>query len=94
MAKPNVLLSRAGPRNQRVDLRVGTSTTVSLITTHHVAAGTSREFPDDRPRQSIAQRGDGIGHVTLGALGSREVCNLRVGKAFLIEWSFFWSRHV
>ena len=75
-------------------LRRHSSTTVSLITTHHVAAGTSREFADDRPRQSIAQRGDGIGHVTLGALGSREVCNLRVGKAFLIEWSFFWSRHV
>ena len=70
------------------------STTVLLITTPHVTAGTSREFPDDRPRQSIAQRGDGIGHVTLDALGSRKVYNLQVGKAFLIEWSFFWSRHV
>jgi hypothetical protein len=27
--------------------------------------------------------------VTLRAVGFREVCNLRVGKAFLIEWSFF-----
>ena len=66
-----------------------TSTTVLLILIHHVAAGTSREFSDDRPRQTVAQGGDGIGHVTLGALGSREVCNVRVGKAFLIEWSFF-----
>ena len=56
---------------------------------HHVAAGTSSEFSYDRPRQTVAQRGDGIGQVTLRALGSREVCNLRVGKAFLIEWSFF-----
>ena len=65
------------------------STTVLLILIHHVAAGTSREFSDDRPRQTVAQGGDGIGHVTLRALGSREVCNVRVGKAFLIEWSFF-----
>ena len=65
------------------------STTVSLTPIHHVAAGASREFPDDRPRQSIAQRGDGVGHVTLRALGSREVCNLGVGKPFLIERSFF-----
>ena len=62
---------------------------MSLIQIHHVAAGASREFPDDRPRQSIAQRGDGVGHVTLRALGSREVCNLGVGKPFLIERSFF-----
>ena len=33
----------------------------------------------------IAQRGDGIGHVTLRALGCRAGCNLGVGKAFLIE---------
>ena len=66
-----------------------TSTTVSIISIHHVAAGASREFSDDRPSQTVAQRGDGVGHVTLRALGCREVCNLRVGKAFLIEWSFF-----
>ena len=65
------------------------STTVSLIPIQHVAAGTSREFSDDRPGQMVAQRGDGVGHVTLRALGSLEVCNLRVGKAFLIERSFF-----
>ena len=65
------------------------NTTVSLTPIHHVAAGTSREFSDDRPSQAVAQRGDGVGHVTLRALGSREVCNLGVGKAFLIEWSFF-----
>ena len=65
------------------------STTVSLIPIQHVAAGTSREFSDDRPGQMVAQRGDGVGHVSLRALGSLEVCNLRVGKAFLIERSFF-----
>ena len=47
------------------------------------------ELFGDGAGQYIAQRGDGIGHVTLRALGSREVCNLRVEKAFLIEWSFF-----
>ena len=71
-----------------------TNTTVLLTPIHHVAAGTSREFSDNGPRQSVAQRGDGVGHVTLRAWGSREVCNLRVEKVFLIEWSFFYSRHV
>ena len=65
------------------------STTVSLTSIHCVATGAPWKFPDDGPRQTVAQRGDGIGHVTLHALGSREVCNLRVGKLFLIEWSFF-----
>ena len=64
---------------------IGTSTTVLRIRIPQVAAGTSREFSDDRPRQTVAQGGDGIGHVTLRALGSREACNVGVGKAFLIE---------
>src|SRR3989338_8072334 len=65
------------------------STTVSLTPIHHVAAETSREFSYDRACQNVAQCHDGIGHVTLRALGSREVCNPGVGKVFLIEWSFF-----
>ena len=65
------------------------STTVLITVIHYVATGTSREFSDDCPRQTVAQRGDGVGHVTLRALGFREVRNPRVGKTFLIEWSFF-----
>ena len=70
------------------------STTVSLRLNHDVAAGTAREFSDDGPRQIVAQGGDGIGHVTLRALGCRAACNLGVGKVVLSVESFFWSRHV
>ena len=65
------------------------STTVSITPIHCIATGTSRKFSDDCPGQTVAQCGDGVGHVTLRALGSREVCNLRVEKAPLIEQSFF-----
>ena len=77
------------PREKIEEICRMASTTVLLILIHHVAARTSRELSRDCARQNVAQRGDGMGYVTLRALGSREVCNLRVGKAFLIEWSFF-----
>jgi hypothetical protein len=69
-------------------------TTVSLRMIHDVAAGTAREFSDDGAGQKVAQGGDGIGHVALRALGCRAACNLGVGKGFLSERSFFWSRYV
>ena len=65
------------------------STTVLLTLIHHVAVWTSIKLADDLARQQIAQRRDGIGHVTLRALGSRAACNRRVGEALLVEWSFF-----
>jgi len=61
------------------------STTVSLTLVHHVAARTSIQFSDDVASEQEAQGGDGIGHVTLRALGCRAGCNLGVGKVFLIE---------
>src|SRR5258706_15099627 len=70
------------------------STTVSLRLNHDVAARAAREFSDDGAGQQVAQGGDGIGHVTLGALGFPSGCNLGVGKVFLSERSFFWSRYV
>jgi len=66
-----------------------TNTTVLLTLIRHVAVWTSIKLADDLAGQQIAQRRDGIGHVTLRALGSREVCNPRVGEALLIEWSVF-----
>jgi hypothetical protein len=65
------------------------STTVSLTSVDHVAVGASIELFHDGAGQYVAQRGDGIRHVTLRALGCRVECNLGVGKAFLIERSFF-----
>ena len=65
------------------------STTVSLTLIDDIAAGTSKEFFDDRRSQAVAQCSDGVGHVTLRALGCREVCNLGVGESLLIEKSFF-----
>jgi predicted nucleic acid-binding protein len=61
------------------------STTVSLTLVHDVAARTSIQFSDDVASEQEAQGGDGIGHVTLRALGCRAGCNLGVGKIFLIE---------
>ena len=55
------------------------STTVLLTFIHDVAEWTSIELADDLARQQIAQRRDGIGHVTLPALGCRAACNLGVG---------------
>ena len=46
-------------------------TTVSLESIDQVAAWSSIELSHDGAGQYIAQRGDGIGHVTLGALGCR-----------------------
>ena len=65
------------------------STTVSLTSIDHVAAWASIELSHDGASQDMAQRGDGIGHVTLSALGCRAGCNLGVGKPLLIERSFF-----
>lgn len=65
------------------------STTVSLTSIDHVAAWASIELSHDGAGQDITQRGDGIGHVTLGALGCRAGCNLGIGKPLLIERSFF-----
>ena len=65
------------------------STTVSLTLIDHIAAWASDELSGDGACQYIAQRGDGIGHVTLGSLGCRAVCNLGVGEPLLIERSFF-----
>src|SRR2546425_93097 len=61
------------------------NTTVSLTLVHYVAARTSIQFSDDVASEQEAQGGDGIGHVTLRALGCRAGCNLGVGKVFLIE---------
>jgi hypothetical protein len=61
------------------------STTVSLTSIDHVAARTSIQFSDDVASEQEAQGGDGIGHVTLRALGCRAGCNLGVGKVSLIE---------
>ena len=68
---------------------LATSTTVSLTSIDHVAAWASIELSHDGASKYIAQRGDGIGHVTLSALGCRAECNLGVGKPLLIERSFF-----
>jgi len=65
------------------------STTVSLMLTHGVASGTTRELCDDIASEPQAQCRDGIGHVTLRALGCRAACNGRVSQVFLIEKSFF-----
>ena len=44
------------------------------------AAGASIELSDDDvAAEQVAQRGDGIGHVTLRALGCPAGCNLGVG---------------
>ena len=61
------------------------STTVLLTLIHHVAVRTSIELSHDLAREPVAQRRDGIGHVTLHSLGSRAACNARVGEALLIE---------
>ena len=66
-----------------------TSTTVSLTLVDHVAVWASIELSHDSAGQDIAQRGEGIGDVTLSALGCHAECNLGVAKPFLIEWSFF-----
>ncbi len=55
------------------------STTVSLMSIHCTAAGASIELSDDVAGEQAAQGRDGIGHVTLRALGARAACNLRVG---------------
>ena len=61
------------------------NTTVSLTSIHYIAAWTSVELSHDRAGEYVTQRGDGIGHVTLCALGGRAACNLGVGQALLIE---------
>ena len=66
-----------------------TSTTVSLTSIDHVAAWASNELFHDGAGQYVAQRGDGIGDVTLSALDCRAGCNLGVAKPLLIERSFF-----
>jgi hypothetical protein len=65
------------------------STTVLLTSIDHVAVWASIELSHDGASQDMAQRSDGIGHVTLCALGCRAGCNLGVGKPLLIERSFF-----
>src|SRR5258708_20579137 len=69
--------------------RAATNTTVSLTSIDPVAAGASNELFHDGASQYVAQRGDGIGHVTLSALGCRAGRNLGVAKPLLIERSFF-----
>ena len=54
------------------------STTVSLISIDHIAVWASIELFHDSAGQYVAQRRDGIGHVTLRALGARAACNLGV----------------
>ena len=50
------------------------------------AAGASIELSDDDVGGEQATQGrDGIGHVTLRALGSPSACNLGVGYPLLIE---------
>jgi hypothetical protein len=58
---------------------------VSLTLFPYVAARTSIQFSDDVASEHEAQGGDGIGYVTLRALGCRAGCNFGVGKVFLIE---------
>ena len=65
------------------------TTTVSLTLIDHVAAWASNELFHDGVSQYVAQRGDGIGHMTLSALGCRAGFNLGVAKPLLIERSFF-----
>ena len=62
---------------------------VSLTLIHHVAARASIEFSDDVASQHVAQCGDGIGNVTLRALGCRAGCNLGVGKVIFDRVEFF-----
>ena len=82
-------IDRLGDTSDFRARKVLASTTVSLTLIDHIAAGTSKEFFDDRRSQAVAQCSDGVGHVTLRALGCREVCNLGVGESLLIERSFF-----
>jgi hypothetical protein len=65
------------------------STTVSLTLIDHMAERAPMELSHDGASQDIAQRGDGIGHVALCALGCRAGCNLGVAKPLLVERSFF-----
>jgi len=58
---------------------------VSLTLIHYIAARTSIQFSDDVASEHEAQGGDGIGYVTLRALGCHVGCNFGVGKVFLIE---------
>ena len=98
------LRSRALPRHLNISLNTDTpqepplvrqtSTTVSLTSIDHVAAWASIESFHDGACQYVAQRGDGIGHVALRALGCRVECNLGVSQALLIERSFFYSHYV
>ncbi len=53
------------------------------------AAWASIELSDDVAGKQAAQGRDGIGYVTLRALGALAAYNLGVGQALLIEWSFF-----
>lgn len=40
-----------------------------------------------------AQGWNRVGHMPLCPTGARAVCNLGVRKTFVVEGSFFWSRH-
>jgi len=53
--------------------------TVSLISIPCAAAWASIELSDDVAGEQAAQGRDGIGHVTLRALGAHAACKSRVG---------------
>ena len=65
------------------------STTVSLMLIGPMAERAPTELFHDGASQDIAQRGDGIGHVTLSALGCRGECKFGVAEPLLVERSFF-----
>ena len=86
--------SRAGISGFRLlnwvlEKRLALSLTVSLMSIPCAAAWASIELSDDVAGKQAAQGRDGIGYVTLRALGALAAYNLGVGQALLIEWSFF-----
>ena len=56
------------------------------------AARASSKSTRDLGAHEMAQRGNRVRHMALCPAGCREVCNLRVRQALLVDWSFFWKR--
>lgn len=73
--------------------KVAASLTVSLLTTTLIAVRAAMKPAGDCLCDEEAQGWNRVGHMPLRPTGARAVCNLGVRKTFVVERSFFWSRH-
>lgn len=67
--------------------------TVSLLAPTSAAARTAMKPAGDGLCDEQAQGWNRVGHMPLCPSGGREGRNPGVRKAFVVERSFFWSRH-